>query len=274
MLDLLRIEWMKIKSYKAFIILGIFFILGIITANYIVYSVFANVVNESDAKMIISETNPYDFKYVWQTTSYTSGFLLIMPAMLLIILVTNEYTFKTNRQNIINGWSRANFIDVKLLLALVFALVATLAVIITGFVFGWASRTAISFEGFTHVLYFFLKTLSYNLFAILFSVMIKKTGFAIGAFFVYLGAENILAQMLDVLSLKIKKDTSYDLGSMGDYLPMNSADGLLSFPNNSLKKLAANSLPTNYTNVVIGLALVYLICYVLLSRNRVIKKDL
>ncbi len=262
------------KSYKVFIILSLFFILGIFTANYIVYSVFANVVSKSDAKMLIPDFNPYDFNYVWQTISYTSGFILIMPAMLLIILVTNEFAYRTNRQNIINGWSRKDFIHVKLMLALVFALVSTLIVIVAGFIFGWASGTSVAFNGFTHVLYFFLKTLSYNLLAVLMSVLIKRTGFAIGVYFVYMGAENIISQMLDVFSLKLKKETSFDPGSMGDYLPMNAADGLLSFPNNSIKKLAASSLPTNYTSLVIGFALAYLLLYVWMSRRTVIKKDL
>jgi hypothetical protein len=66
---------------------------------------------------------PYDFKHVWQTTSYTSGYILILPVMLLIMLVTNEFTYKTNRQNIIDGLSRLDFINVKIVLATLFAVI-------------------------------------------------------------------------------------------------------------------------------------------------------
>lgn len=274
MLTLLRIEWMKMKNYKAFLILGIFFILGIFTANYIVYTTFEKVINESDASALINRFNPYDFKYVWQTVSYTSGFLLILPSMLLIILTTNEYTFRTNRQNIIDGWSRGQFIDVKLMLALLLALLSLLIVVLTGCLFGAMGTSGFSVAGASHLIYFFVKALSYNLLALMVSVLIRKTGLAIGIYFVYMGAENILAQMLDVLSLKIKKDYGNDWGSIGDYLPMNASDGLLTFPSNPLKKLAESSLPTNYTGVVIGCALIYLALFFLISRWAVLKNDL
>ncbi len=34
MLQLLKIEWLKIKNYSAFIVLGLFFVLGVTGANY------------------------------------------------------------------------------------------------------------------------------------------------------------------------------------------------------------------------------------------------
>jgi len=274
MLTLLRIEWMKMKNYKAFLILGIFFILGIFTANYIVYTTFDKVINESDVSVLINRFNPYDFKYVWQTVSYTSGFLLILPAMLLIILVTNEYTFRTNRQNIIDGWSRAQFIEVKIIMAFLVAFFSLLLVIITGLLFGMSGESTFTMTGATHLLYFFLKALSYNMLAVMMALLVRRTGVAIGLYFVYMGAENVASQLLDVLSLKLNKQMHTDLGSLGDYLPMNASDGLLTFPSNPLKKLAEASLLTNYTNVVLALAVFYLLLFVFISRRVVLKRDL
>lgn len=274
MITLLKTEWLKIRTYKAFLIISLFFIIGVFTTNYIVYSFFENMVKNSDAKILINQFNPYDFDYVWQTASYTSGFIIILPVLLLIILVTNEFTFKTNRQNIIDGWSRSEFINVKLLLALIFAIISTLLVIATALVFGFSSGTEFSMNGFSHVGYFFLKSLSYNLLAVMISVLIKRTGFAIGLFFIYMGAENIISQLLDVWSIKIKNNSGKDLGSMGDYLPMNAADGLLTFPDNPLKSLAKHSLPTDYTSVVLVLACIYLILFYWLSYRVVTQKDL
>jgi hypothetical protein len=274
MLDLLKIEWLKVRKYKAFIILSIFFVLGIAASNYIVYLVSDNIINKSEAAILLNKFSPYDFEHVWQTVSYTSGYLLILPSMLLLILMTNEFTFKTNRQNIIDGWNRTEFIDVKLLIAMLIAVITTLLVIITGLCFALYTKTTFSLHGFSHVGYFFLKSLTYFLFAILISVLIKKTGFAIGVFFIYLGAENILAQALDFLSIKLKSNNNVDLGSMGDYLPMNAADGLLTFPENPLKSMARSSLPTDYSWLVLCFTIVYIILFFWLSRNRIIKKDL
>ena len=131
--------------------------------------------------------------------------------------------------------------------------------IITALLFGFLSGTAFSLNGVSHVAVFFLKALSYNLLAVLIAVWIRKTGFAIGFYFIYLGAENIISQLLDVWSLKIKSEQDLDLGSMGDYLPMNASDGLLTFPDNPIKSFAKANLPTDYTWLVIMLAFTYLV---------------
>lgn len=274
MINLLKIEWLKIKNYKAFKLLAIFFSLGVVLINYAVYAVNKNLISKAAGGKMLALFNPYDFKSTWQTTSYATGFLLILPAMLLIILITNEYTFRTSRQNIIDGWSRNEFISVKIFMALLIAAFSTVLVIATATSFGLLSGTDFSLNQFSHIGYFFLKALTYNMFAVLISVLAKKTGFAIGLYFIYLGAENFLSQMLDILSLKWKAYNGTDMGSMGDYLPMNAADGLLTFPDNPLKSIARNMLPTDYFWVVIGLAIFYLLLFVWWSRKKYIQADL
>lgn len=274
MQQLLKTEWFKIKNYTAFKVLSIFFLVGVVLTNYIVYVFNKNVVENVNAVGMMGSFNPYSFENTWQTTSYATGFLLMLPALLIIILVTNEYTYKTSRQNVIDGWSRREFIEVKIMMALIISIISTLMVILTALVFALFSQTDFSLNSVSHVGFFFLKALSYNMIAVLIAVLIKRTGFAIGLYFIYLGTENIISQLLDVWSMKIRKDHDIDLGSMGDYLPMNASDGLLTFPENNFKSLAKNVLPTDYTMVVLGLALVYLILFVYFSRKRFMKADL
>ncbi len=274
MKKLLEIEWLKLKHYGAFKILAAFFLVGVVLTNFIVFSVNKNVVSKVSAAGLMGSYNPYDFTNTWQTTSYVTGFLLLLPAMLIIILVTNEYSYKTARQNVIDGWSRQEFISVKLVIAFIIALVSTLLVVLTAIGFGFGSGTSFGMDSFSHVGYFFLKALSYNVIAVFVSVLVRKTGFAIGLYFIYLGAENLISQLLDFWSMKIKSDLDYDLGSLGDYLPMNSADGLLTFPDNMLKSMASSALPTNYTWLVLGFAIVYILLFTLLSVRRYVKADL
>lgn len=276
MLKLLTTEWLKIKTYKAFLVLGSFFILGVFTSNYIVYSTTKSIVTEAKGAGagMLGKFNPYDFNSTWQTTSYTTGFLLLLPALLLIILVTNEFTFRTNRQNILDGWSRYDFISVKLMLALIVAVISTVLVIATALGFGFTSGTDFSTNGISHVGYFFFKALTYNLISVLISVWIRKTGFAIGLYFIYLGAENIVSQLLDLWSIRLRSRNIADLGSMGDYLPMNAADGLLTFPENPLKSIARGTLPTDYTWVVMTLVGFYIVLFVWLSIRRMLRSDL
>lgn len=273
MLNLLKIEWLKIKNYAAFKILAIFFVVGILLANYIVYLINDKFISTSPVGEMLS-LSPYNFDMTWQTTSYVTGYLLLLPAMIIIMLLTNEYAFRTNRQNVIDGWSRHEFIVVKILLAFIIAVASTILVFVTAIGFGFISNTTFSFDGISHVGYFFLKAISYNMFAILISVLVKKTGFAIGMFFIYLGAENFVSQLLDVFGMKLKMDKTADLGNLGDYLPMNAADGLLTFPSNALKDLTVGSMPTSYTTIVLAFAIVYLILFMWWSRYKYLKADL
>lgn len=272
---LLRIEWLKIKNYTAFKVLLFFFGAGIVLSNFAVYQVINNnILNESKVGGLIRTFNPYSFQNTWQTTSYAAGFLLVLPAMIILMLVTNEYAFRTARQNIIDGMSREEFIGVKLVFALLLAAAGTIIVFLTALTFGLFSGTDFSLNSISHVGYFFLKSLTYNMLAVLISVLVKKTGFAIGLFFIYMGAENILSQLLDGYSIYLKAKKATDLGSMGDYLPMNAADGLLSFPDNPLKSMVKNSMPTDYYWIVFPLAIFYLLFFIWWSRRKFIKADL
>lgn len=274
MKHLLKIEWMKLKDYTVFKVLSIFFVLGVVLVNYIVYTVNKNVISNVNGTAIVGSFSPYNFSNTWESTSYASGYLLILPVLLLIIIFTNEYTFKTSRQNIIDGISRPDFIKTKLVMALLAAVFCTVTVILTAFVFGIFSGTDFSLNKFSHVGFFFLKALSYFVLAIFISVLVKRTGFALGIFFIYMGAENIISQLLEVWSMKLKKVNNLDFGNMGDYLPMNASDGLLSFPDNPIKSLAKSQMPTDYFWVVLGLAIGYLVLFTWLSYKKFTKADL
>jgi ABC-2 type transport system permease protein len=273
MMELLKIEWLKLKSYTAFKVLAIFFTIGVFATNYIVYSVNKNIVSNVPGGGMLA-FSPYSFNNTWQSASYTTGYILLLPALLLIMLLTNEYTFKTHRQNIIDGLSRQQFIGVKISMSLIFALVATLLVFITALAFGFGSGTSFSLNGIEYLGYFFLKALSYNLIAVLISVLVKRTGFATGIFFIYLGAENLISQLLNVLSIRLKAMEKVDIGNIGDYLPMNAADALLAFPDNAFKTMSKTIMPTDYTWVVLPLALAYLVLFYFWATKKFINSDL
>jgi hypothetical protein len=105
-------------------------------------------------------------------------------------------------------------------------------------------------------------------------VLIKRTGFATSVFFIYLGAENIFSQLLNVLSIKMKADSNIDLGSIGDYLPMNAADALLAFPDNPIKSLSKAMMPSDYTWIVLALALGYIVLFYIWAKRKFINADL
>ena len=276
MTALLKIEWLKIRHYSAFIVLSLFFVVGIFASNYAVFYTKKNLIDKADPTGMIASASPYDFTHTWQTTSYVSGFLLLLPGLLLILLITNEFAFRTHRQNIIDGWSRRQFIDVKMMMALIAAGATTLLVILAAMIFGFANGSSFSITKAGAVGFFFLKAISYNMIAVLIAVLVRRTGFAIGIFFIYMGAENIVSAILQGLSIKLKSEYQFDWGNLGDYLPMNASDGLLHFPENSITNMAKNAsvMPHDYWQAGLVFSLIYLGLIWYWSRNRVIKTDL
>jgi ABC-2 type transport system permease protein len=275
MIKLLKVEWMKIKNYNAFIVISSFFKLGVFAANYLAYAFKKNVIDPADPTGLISSGSPFGFPNVWQTVSYYSGLMLLLPGLLILILVTNEFTYRTHRQNIIDGISRNQFTEVKLLLGVITALASTLLVFIAALLFGFIVNTGtFSFSGISNIGYFFLKALTYNFIAILIGVLVRRTGFAIAVFFIYTVLENGISVLLLVWAVNIKKDHNIDLGNMGNYLPMNAADGLLYSPFDSFTNMANKFLPADYTWLVLTLAVIYLALFYFWSQRRMLKSDL
>ena len=110
MLHTLRIEWMKIKHYRTFWILLSIVVVSIPAYNYVIYDLIDTKLRVNGQNIL---GNPFSFPDAWQTVSFNASMLLLIPAILIITLTTNEFTYKTHRQNIIDGWSRSQFIYVK-----------------------------------------------------------------------------------------------------------------------------------------------------------------
>ena len=274
MINLLQIEWLKIKRYTGFILLSSFFVLGAVAVNIIVYLFIKNVLSEVEVSKLFLGAYPFGFDKVWTTVSYYSSFFLMLPALLMVILITNEFNYKTHRQNIIDGWSRFEFLKVKLAMAVLFALACTLVVIITALIFGLTSGTDFSLNGFENIGYFLLKAISYNMVAILISLLTKRSGVAIALFFIYTIFENGVSMLLFFLGVKLKKNSNFDWGNMGNYLPMNSSDGLLGSPLDQFSGIAKSILPSNFNTTVLVFALCYLVIFYLWSKRKMMRSDL
>lgn len=265
MLSLLRIEWMKLKNYRTFWILSVLYLVSIFGVNYITYRIQQAIFQEKEAKGIaqaVIGNPPYSFPSTWQVTSYFSSFLLFVPGLLMIILMTNEYSFKTHRQNIIDGWSRRQFISVKIFLAIIGAVISTLVVFITAIGFGLAHEEPFSAENMIYIFYFFIQALSYSMVALLFALLFKRGGLAIGIFFLYaLVLENVLAGLMN-------RYMNYS----GRYLPLETTDNLIPFP---LFRNIQNRIipPPDYT-VLLIVSIVYLAAYFYLAVRKFETDDL
>lgn len=265
MLKLLRIEWLKLKNYRTFWILASLYVISIFGINYIVYRIQEEIYNENQAKgmaEMVLGSRPYEFPIVWQMASYVSSFLLFFPGLFLIILVTNEYSYKTHRQNIIDGWSRSQFISVKIALAVIPAMLSTVIVFIVAFFFGLSGKQPFDTDKIYYLGYYFIQALSYSMVALLFAILFKRGGLAIGVFFLYaVVLENLIGGLMN-----------HYLNYSGRYLPLESTDNLIPLP--VFEQMQKSIIqPANFTALFI-VAMVYLVIYYVVVNWKFKKDDL
>src|SRR4051794_16172959 len=193
MLHLLKIEWLKLKNYRTFWILLAITIISIPSFNYVVFDLMDNSFPKIRGQSILG--SPFAFPDVWQTVTWNSSLLLLIPAILIITLTSNEFTFKTHRQNVIDGMSRGQFINVKLIEVLFLSIIVTLTVYGTCLAFGYLANDVpnmSTMKEMRFVGFFFMEMLSYSLIAFLITILIKRAGLAMGVFFIYMIMEQFV----------------------------------------------------------------------------------
>jgi ABC-2 type transport system permease protein len=225
MTTLIRTEWLKMKKYNAF-----WWIMGITALsypgiNYIFYLAYDNLINQPTqasqyAKFALG--NPFSFPEVWHTVAYFSSWFVFIPAVVIIMFISNEYTFKTHRQNIIDGWSRSQFITSKLMDVLILSGIITALYIVVCLVTGFSNSGAGSNP--TKNLYyaglFALLTFSQLSIAFLIGFLVRKAFLALGIFiFYFMILENLLVGLF-----------RWKESPVGHYMPLEISDRLVPPP--------------------------------------------
>lgn len=219
---LLTIEFLKLRTYRLFWILtGLYLLLMVLTM--IGFDSFVNNIIKGEGAIdgLRPTFDVNHFPEVWQYLTYISGFFHVIPGVLIIILTTNEYGYRTIRQNVINGLSRSEFLWSKVLMILALSLVSTFLVGLVAFVLGMIHSSPLEMdmmaERTSFLPAFFLQMVGYLLLAFLIGLLVKRAGFAIGILLLYVFvAEKILV---------------YYLPESIEYLmPVEAMDNLIQFP--------------------------------------------
>lgn len=221
MKSLIKIEWLKIKKYPVF-----WWMLGIVLLTYPAINFFAYKIfhlehnNSGDAQLALTLLkaligDPFCFPEAWHSIAYFSSFFIVVPAILIIMIINNEYTYKTNRQNIIDGWDRKKFILAKMIDVAIISLAITVVFTLTTIVFGWLADASYLNKMFSQSYYiplFFLQTFSQLSIAFLSGYFIRKSFLAIGAFLVYyVIIENVLIGISAYYKLSIHKFLPFEI---------------------------------------------------------------
>jgi ABC-2 type transport system permease protein len=266
MIKLLKIEFRKILTYKVFWILtGLYFIFlaaGILMAEFMINNMVDNM--NKRLPIPLPHVAIYFFPWVWQNLAFfaTLRYVLIFPAIIIIIMITNEFTYKTIRQNIINGMSKTEFLVSKLLLILLLSLVTTVLLAVGTFIIGLANTQitgwAMVFEKTQFILGFFLTILTFQIFAFFFGFLLRNTGLSIALFTLY----TFIVE--PILYYFLKSPIVFE-NNISPYLPVNSVLRITEYPAIPVLKtvmginlqesvsLTACLVPLLYSAVMIGI---------------------
>lgn len=180
---LARVEWLKTKHRFAFWIASLSFVALVLIGLGADY--YRN-----------SRATTYNYQPVWPSAMGSAeGFGLLIMMVLIVLLTASEKTWRTERQNVIDGLSRTHYFLGKLLLVVACTIAFWISVALLATVFEWLNRGLVTtvietpFIGRTHMLQF-LSVLLYLFFigsvAFLFGTISSSSGAALALAFLSL----------------------------------------------------------------------------------------
>ncbi|MDA3952249.1 MAG: hypothetical protein PF485_01285 [Bacteroidales bacterium] len=189
MRKLFHIEKIKALSYPAFKTLMIihfllfFLVILIVSRQHITVPGF-------------SIKGLYQFPNIWKFFPWVASWFNIFLTIVLITLVGNEFSFKTFRQNVIDGLSRNDLVKGKLILIFTIAIYTFLMVLLAVLIFGFFKSDEISLskmiESSYLILVYFIQAIGYMTLGLLFAVVLRNNALSIILFLLYFPVEGIV----------------------------------------------------------------------------------
>lgn len=273
MLRLLKIEYLKLKSYKAFWLMFGFYVILLLVAAFAIPELIDYIGREAGeaVKSRIFSAVIFNFPDVWQNVAFVASIRFLVKMILgfiVIIIITNEFNFLTIRSNIIAGLSRKEYLLGKLELLAALSLASTLVIVVTGFYLGMTNSVNIGFlnifSRWQFLGAYFLEVFTYLSFVMLISMLIKKMGLTIIIHTAWMIAEPIISYKLPE--------------GVGQFLPFNAMNNLLTGFNSSLIKVkvpnSTQFFQDNISLLNLGVCLAYLGIFVYLSHLSLKRRDL
>ena len=276
---LLSIELQKIWLSKSSRILTIsyFFLLSFIA---LIASIKFNI---GSFQLHIAEQGIFNFPYIWHFNTYIAAILKFFLAIVIVSMMSNEYSYGTLKQNLIDGMSKQEFILSQFLTVVVFAFASTVFVFIMSLILGYSfssyTEFSIVFTDLEYLLAYFIKLIGFFSFCLFLGILVKKSAFAIGFLFVWNVLESILK---GILSFKVFPEGK-TAENITQFLPLESMSNLIVEPFSRLSVVkniqtaiggAGNGkdYDVHFTSILIVLA--WTVIFMLMSYKLLKKRDL
>lgn len=170
----------------------------------------------------------FDFPYIWHFTTYSAAIFKLFIAIVVITMMTNEYSYGTLKQNLIDGLSKQEFILSKFLSLVLLSIVWTIFVfvftLVLGFIYSKDTSTALVFTDLQYLVGYFFKLVGFFSMCLFLAVLVKKSAFALGLLFVWNILEGVLAL---VLRFTVGEKFS---DSVKEFFPLEAMSNLIKEP--------------------------------------------
>ncbi|MBI5917112.1 MAG: ABC transporter permease [Bacteroidetes bacterium] len=269
MRHLLQLEWLKQKHYTLFRVLMI---------AYAVLLPSALMVGKKIQVPAGSPFNPqtmfFEFPTVWDWLGYIGNWLVFFVlGFLAVLMITNEHSNRTLRQNVITGLHRSEFFWSKVSFMVIVGLAATLFYAGCALVIGLLHADTLYFEtvfkSWDMVPRYWLMCMGYMSFGLLVGVLVKRTGLALFLFLTYsMFLEPILRWAVHFQVFKDKSMNFYPLNVFEDLCPLPFSDVAENFMSENNFKLFLTP-----AEAVVG-SVVYISLFLFLSYKRLKNSDL
>lgn len=248
MFRLLSIEIHKLKYNRASKVLSIIYF-GLLTSIALIAAIKFEF---GSFKLHLADAGIFNFPYIWHFNTYIAAILKFFLLLVIVSMMSNEYSYKTLKQNLIDGLSKKEFILSKFYMVLAFALISTIFVFIVSFILGKIysdyDETSIIMTDLDYLLAFFIKLVGFFSFGLFLGILIKRSAFAVAGMIVWSIAENIFRGYL-YWNYRGSENTSEKVDSILQFLPLEAMSNLIKEPFSRLGVIrsAANTMGEAFT---------------------------
>lgn len=180
MIRLLQIEFIKLWNNRASKVLIISYF-ALLTSIALVAAIKFDI---GPIKFHLADQGIFNFPYIWHFNTFITAFFKLFLAIVIVSMMSNEYSNKTIKQNLIDGLSKKEFILSKFLTVITFSLVSTIFVfivsLILGLIYSDFNELSIIFTDLEFLLAFFVKLTGFFSFCLFLGVLVKRSAFALG----------------------------------------------------------------------------------------------
>lgn len=227
MLRLLNIEFHKLRySRSAKVLCIIYFVL--ITFLALIASIKFDF---GQIEFQLAEQGIFNFPYIWHFNSYIAALLKIFLAVVIVSMMSNEYSNRTLKQNLIDGLSKKEFVLSKFYTVIGFALISTVVLFIVSLVLGLFfsdyTEIGIIFSDLEYILAYFFKLTGFFAFCLFLGMLLKRSGFALGFLAVWWIVEGILHLLLSYI---FRNNDTDIVANIIQFLPLESMSNLIREP--------------------------------------------